>query len=111
LGVVLFDWGGAGWGLPAADLGLLGLPHHGRLSNHRDYMTYLQIIQGQWPSLNVQKIQRLEKLGQMFWALKIISLEVNKFDYPWAETEHTLNNFRIYGSVLADSMRSGGWST
>jgi hypothetical protein len=110
LAVVFFDWGGAGWGLPATDLGQLGLPYRGLPSTNPDCATYRSVVRDQWPSLGVQIVQQLGKLGRMFWALKVISLEVDRFDSVWAKTEHTMNNFRVYESVLTESIRSAVWN-
>jgi thiamine kinase-like enzyme len=104
-----FDWGGAGWGLPATDLGQLRLPYRGQPPDNPDFVTYLSIVRDQWPSLDLQTIQQLANLGQMFWSLKVISRGVPEFDYEWAQVEHIMNNFKIYETALADSIRSARW--
>jgi hypothetical protein len=104
-----FDWGGAGWGLPATDLGQLRLPYRRQPPDDPDYATYRSIVRDQWPSLDVRTIALLPNLGQMFWSLKVISRAVPEFDCEWAQTEQVMYNFRIYETTLADSMRSARW--
>jgi thiamine kinase-like enzyme len=104
-----FDWASAGWGLPATDLGQLGLPYRSVPPTEPDYAAYWSIVRDQWPSLDVQSIQQLAKLGQMFWSLKVISLGVSEFDYEGTHIEHVMYNFRIYASVLANTIRSARW--
>ncbi len=111
LTIAPFDWGGAGWGLPATDLGQLGLPYRDLPPTNPDCATYLSVVRDQWPRLNVQTIQQLANLGQMFWSLKVISLGVSDFDYEWVQIEHTMNNFSIYESVLANAIRSARWES
>ena len=104
-----FDWASAGWGLPATDLGKLGLPYRSVPPTEPDYAAYWSIVRDQWPSLNVQSIQQLAKLGQMFWSLKVISLGVREFDYDEAHIESIINKLNVYESVLANTIRSARW--
>ena len=48
-----FDWGTAGWGMPARDL--VGL----------DVDAYRSEIQNTWPSLEIEAIRHLAKLGEI----------------------------------------------
>jgi thiamine kinase-like enzyme len=109
LTIAPIDWGGAGWGLPATDLGQLRLPYRGQPPANPDIATYQSIVRDQWPSLDAQTIQQLANLGQMFWSLKVISRAVPEFDYEWAHIEHVMYNFRIYEAALADSIRLARW--
>ena len=104
-----FDWGGAGWGLPATDLGQLGLPYRDVPPSSPDCATYSSVVRDQWPSLDVEMVQQLANLGQMFWSLKVISRCVPEFDYKRAHIEHVIYNFSVYESVLANTIRSARW--
>ncbi len=104
-----FDWGGAGWGLPAADLGQLGLPHRSLQPDDPECVAYLLAVQAHWPDLNVHIIQQLANLGQMFWSLKVISRSIPEFDHERTHVETLMGNYRIYASVLAKSIRSATW--
>ncbi len=104
-----FDWGGAGWGLPATDLGQLGLPYRDVPPTSPDCATYSSVVRDQWPSLDIQTVQQLANLGQMFWSLKVISRCVPEFDYEEAHIESIINNFSVYESVLANTIRSARW--
>jgi hypothetical protein len=107
--VAPFDWGGAGWGLPATDLGQLALPYREIPQTDPDWETYLRAVRGQWPSFDMQAVQQLANLGQLFWALKVISRSVPEFDDERTHRETLINNYRVYASVLANSIRAAKW--
>ncbi len=119
LTVVPFDWTYAGWGLPAADLGLSALSFHGLTPDDPDFATYLFVVRDQWSRLDVQTIRRLANLGKIFWCLTVIGMELPTLEFAWADVEkaglysHYLEkemiNLRIYETVLADSIRSLEW--
>ena len=109
LTLALFDWASAGWGLPATDLGQLGLPYRDVPATNPDCATYSSVVQDQWPSLDVQTVQQLANLGQMFWSLKVICLSVPEFDYSEAHIGSITNNFSVHGSILANTIRSARW--
>ena len=75
-----FDWASAGWGLPATDLGHLGLPYKSLPQTDPDCETYHSIIQKIWPELDLKTVQQLANLGQIFWSLKVISKSLPEFD-------------------------------
>jgi hypothetical protein len=109
LTIAPFDWAGAGWGLPATDLGQLGLPYRHLPPTNPDCATYLSVVQDHWPGLDIQIVQQLANLGQMFWSLKVISRGIPDFDYKGAHIESTMNKFGVYKSVLANTIRSARW--
>jgi hypothetical protein len=109
LTIAVFDWGGAGWGLPATDLGQLALPYRDLPASDPDCATYLSAVRERWPKLDTQTVQQLANLGQMFWSLKVISRCVPQFDYEGAHIESIVSDFNLYGTVLADSIRSARW--
>jgi hypothetical protein len=104
-----FDWGGAGWGLPATDLGQLGLPHRGLQPGDTECAAYLSAVQAHWPSISIHIIQQLANLGQMFWSLKVISRSIPEFDDKRTHMETLTSNYRLYASVLAKSIRAARW--
>jgi hypothetical protein len=104
-----FDWGGAGWGLPATDLGQLALPYRHLPPASPDCATYLSVVRDHWPGLDIQTVRQLANLGQMFWSLKVISRSIPEFDYQGAHIESIIDKFGVYESVLADSIRAARW--
>jgi hypothetical protein len=107
--VAPFDWGGAGWGLPATDLGQLALPYRDLPQTDPDWETYLNVVRKQWPNFDRQTVQQLANLGQLFWALKVISRSVPEFDDERTHLETLINNYKVYASVLANSIRVARW--
>jgi hypothetical protein len=104
-----FDWGGAGWGLPATDLGQLGLPYRHLPPAIPDCATYLSVVRDHWPGFDLQLVQQLANLGQLFWSLKVISRSVPEFDYEQAHIETIMSKFGVYKSVLANTIRAARW--
>ena len=107
-GVAFFDWGGAGWGLVATDLGQLALPHRGPPDDDPGCAMYLAVARRRWPDLDLETVRQLANLGQLFWALKVISRGIPEFDCDWARPEDVTGNLRIYEAALARSMCSAG---
>jgi hypothetical protein len=101
--VAAFDWGGAGWGLAATDLGQLALPRRGPPDDEPDCEEYLDVVRRRWPRLDIDTVRRLAVLGQLFWALKVICRGMEEFEQTWREPEHILADFRIYAEALARS--------
>jgi mRNA-degrading endonuclease YafQ of YafQ-DinJ toxin-antitoxin module len=106
--VAVFDWGGAGWGLAATDLGQLGLPHRGPPDDDPDYAAYLEVARRRWPQLDLETVGQLSNLGQLFWALKVIARGMPEYECDWARPEDVTYNLRIYEAALARSMRLAG---
>jgi len=101
--VAAFDWGGAGWGRAATDLGQLALPRRGPPDDEPDCEAYLDVVRRRWPRLDVGTIRQLATLGQLFWALKVISRGIEEFERRWRDPQHILADFRVYGRALARS--------
>jgi hypothetical protein len=108
--LVAFDWGGAGWGLLGTDLGLLGLPYSRHAPPPADLDTYQRTVGHRWPGLDTETVRQLPLLGQLFWSLKVIRLEIPAFDYEWAKVGDTLVNFRIYSRSLTDAVERSSWA-
>jgi hypothetical protein len=106
-----FDWGGAGWGLPGTDLGQSGLPYHSVPTTNPDFGTYLSFVKDRWSYFDLETTQQLANLGKMFWALKVISLVLPEFDQKWTTIENLINDFRVYASVLAESIQLARWDS
>jgi len=89
-GLVLlpFDWGTAGWGVPAADLAGCAtfaaqfprLAHV--LSGCADLGIYQSVIGNLWPQLDTEDLQRLANLGSIFRVLAAIHWDVWKLERP-----------------------------
>jgi len=105
-----FDWANAGWGLPATDLGQLSLPYKNLPPTVPDCETYLSLVRNEWPDFDLETVQQLANLGQIFWSLKVISLSVPEFDDKRTYLEGLLYNFSVYASVLATAIQAATWA-
>jgi thiamine kinase-like enzyme len=104
-----FDWASAGWGLPATDLGQLGLPYKSLPRTDPDCETYLSIIHEIWPELDLKTIQQLANLGQIFWSLKVISKSLPEFDAKGTYLDGLYYNYQVYATVLSNAIRVSEW--
>lgn len=105
-----FDWASAGWGLPATDLGQLSLPYKSLPPTIPDYETYLSVVRKEWPNFDLETVQQLANLGQIFWALKVISKSLPEFDDKKTFLEGLLYNYNVYASVLDSAIRAINWT-
>jgi thiamine kinase-like enzyme len=101
LAVVPIDWGGAGSGPAATDLGQLGLPRFGDSLGAREHQLYHEQVAAHWPKLDIATIASLANLGRLFWSLKVISRAVVEFETHWADPTQTDANLRLYALDLA----------
>jgi len=92
--LLTFDWGEAGWGVPATDV------------RAEDVAAYWSVVRKYWPWLNVQAIQRLAIVGKIFRSLDAIYWELFsfKYAYPWLK-----RSMSIYQSSLAEAIRAAGF--
>ena len=104
-----FDWGGAGWGLPATDLGQLALPYRGLPQTEPDCGAYLASVLDAWPSLDLGTVEQLANLGQMFWALKVISRGLPEFAVGDTHVDSLAEHFAVYRTVLGGTIRGADW--
>jgi len=102
--VAPFDWGGAGWGLAATDLGQLALPRCGPPDHAPDYAAYLDVARRRWPGLELETVRQLANLGQLFWALKVIRRAIPELDCEWARRGDVLHDLGVYEAALARSL-------
>lgn len=100
LAVLPIDWGGAGSGPAATDLGQLGVPCYGDSLGPLEHRQYHEAVVSRWPELDVPAIAALANLGRMFWALKVISRTVGEFETHWADPAHTAANLHLYAVEL-----------
>jgi len=94
LTLIPFDWGEAGWGVPAPDI------------MHVEVVTYWSMVRDHWPWLNAQAIQRSAIIGKIFRCLDAINWELPNFQFEWQK--RPMRNMRIYESWLAEAIRAVG---
>lgn len=104
--IAFFDWGGAGLGLAATDLGLLALPKHGPPLFDPGYEAYLEAVGDRWGAADIALIGQLAQIGQLFWVLKVLDKSLPDLDKP---LPHVYENFRLYAATLLRSMESPAW--
>ena len=105
-----FDWASAGWGLPATDLGQLALPYKSLPPTNPDYTTYLSVVRDEWPDFDLEIVQQLANIGQIFWSLKVISKSIPEFDDKETYLEGLLYNYNVYASVLTAAIQAVKWA-
>lgn len=102
--IAAFDWGGAGWSPAGTDLGQLALPRRGPPDSVPDLCKFHDVVRGTWPELDLAAIARLAHIGQLFWALKVISRGLPEFDCDWKSPRDILADMHIYERALSRSV-------
>jgi hypothetical protein len=91
-GLLMLDWEGAGWGVPAADL----VQFMGK-SLSPDLPTYYSVVRSSWPHLAFTDVESLADVGRMFrlinsldwanWGFRAIGAEWFMEKLNWCERE------------------------
>jgi hypothetical protein len=101
--VIPIDWGNAGWGLPASDLGhttlLLGDPVIGRAC----YEDFTQALRPAWPACGVAVARELANLGRLLWSIKVIAMSLSGFQHD--RIDKVEQHFALYATVMLRSLR------
>ena len=105
-GIAFIDWGGAGWAPAGADLGLLALRDGEPSDDEPDYRAYMNAVSGRWPELDLASIRVSASLGQLFWALKVISRELPQLEGGWRDPRQTYLRLAIYERTLLRSFQA-----
>jgi hypothetical protein len=108
--LVPFDWGSAGWGVPAADLVQAGGPPDtwwGYWANP-DLAAYCSVVRGAWPHLDAPDLRGFAAVGKLFRCLVCIALDAQRLAAEWVE--RPVQNMRVYGAQVADAVRAVGWA-
>ena len=101
-----FDWENAGWGVPAVDLAQAALPRTSFLANP-ELATYLSLVRGRWPGLDLATIEGLANYGRIFRCLAALHWEAQSLAHQWVEWP--LKNMAAYEAELLDAMQTAGW--
>jgi hypothetical protein len=92
--LIPFDWGEAGWGVPAPDI------------MHVEVHAYWSMARNHWPWLNAKAVQRSTIIGKIFRCLDAINWELPRYKYGWPK--RAMRKMRIYNSWLNDAIRAAG---
>ena len=101
-----FDWGSAGWGVPAADLAQAGGASWHYWASP-DLSAYRFAVGESWPHLGARDLQALAAVGKVFRCLVCIDLDARSLATEWVE--HAARNMRVYRAELADALQAAGW--
>jgi aminoglycoside phosphotransferase (APT) family kinase protein len=107
--LVPFDWGSAGWGVPAADLVQAGSAPDTDWDYWAspDLAAYCSAAREAWPHLDLQDLRGAAVLGKVFRCLVCINLDARSFATEWVE--RAMRNMKIYRAQLTDAIRAAGW--
>jgi hypothetical protein len=98
--LLIFDWDGAGWGVPAVDLAQFMAE-----SLSPDLAAYSSAMQPDWP--DAASLVRMAELGRIFWLIVATDWESQRLAGAWLEGP--MRNLRIYQAAMADAIRAAGW--
>jgi len=107
LAVWIFDWESAGWGIPVVDLAQ-AQPGAGQISANPDIHAYWVAVQGWWPAVDLDTVERLAHVGTIFRLLAAIG---------WAApglvsglVRRTIDHLSVYESNLSRLIGTGQWT-
>jgi aminoglycoside phosphotransferase (APT) family kinase protein len=106
IAILPFDWGNAGWGVPAIDLAQSG-PLSPGLTGNPDITTYWETVRDQWPSFDIRTIERWSNLATIFRALTAVNWNALSLASEWVETPMLW--MRLYMETISYAMRPAGW--
>ena|GEM_PF-482138 len=102
-----FDWGNAGWGVPAIDLAQSPLPAKGFTGNP-DLAAYWEVVRDHWPSFDLQTIQQWANLATMLRTIVAINWDALSLAYQWVESPMIW--MKHYMETMAFAMQvADGW--
>lgn len=105
-----FDWSAAAWGPIGLDLGQTALPYRNIWPEEPNIDEYYSQVKIKWPDIQLKTVQQLSHLGQLFWAIDVISWAIPEYDYEWVKKEKLLTNLKIYLKVLEKAMNVTGYN-
>jgi len=97
-----FDWGEAGWGIPAADLAQSVLPYPDFAANP-DITTYWCVAREYWPRLHLKTVEHMANCGTLFRSLAALDWEAQNLSYDWTRP---LNDMRFYYARMQSALRA-----
>ncbi len=104
--LIPYDWGQAGFGVPAADLAQPLVPNE-RYWVSPDLETYRQAVRGTWPDLEIADLRALGHVGRIFRALVCLNGDVKSLHTPWVE--RVIYKIDAYRQQMDDALREAGW--
>ncbi len=109
-----FDWGSAGWGVPAADLVQAAEPSDRGtgldLSGYwasPDLAAYCSGVRESGWRLDIQNLWPLAAVGKIFRCLVCINLDAQSLATDWVAD--AARKMRVYEAETADAIRAAGW--
>jgi Phosphotransferase enzyme family len=105
--ILPFDWGNAGWGVPAIDLAQSPLPSFGFTGNP-DIFAYWTVVRDHWPGLELKTIKQWANLATILRALVAINWDALSLAYEWVE--RPMIWMRLYREAMEYAMQAVGWA-
>jgi aminoglycoside phosphotransferase (APT) family kinase protein len=103
-----FDWGSAGWGVPAADLTQTRAPSDAwNTWAGPDLDVYRATVRYAWPHVSLGDLEALAALGKAFRCLYSVDVEAEYLGEPWVEK--AMRNMAFYQAAMADALLEVGW--
>jgi len=107
LDLLVFDWGSAGWGVPAADLAQPLAPS-ARFSANPDLAAYWAAVREHWPSFTLDTIRRWANVGSVFRSIVSLGWAARSLGFAWVEGH--MVKMRVDQAIIARAMRAAAWA-
>jgi hypothetical protein len=107
IAILPFDWGNAGWGVPAIDLAQSPLPSFSFTGNP-DIAAYWTVVRDHWPRVDLQTIQQWANLATMLRTLVAINWDALSLAYEWVE--RPMIWMKLYREAMDYAMQTVDWA-
>jgi Phosphotransferase enzyme family len=91
--LLTFDWEQSGWGVPAVDLDP-AIP---------DIIAYWLVVRKRWPNLDIQTIERLARIGRIFWLIAAVYWKSFYLEHEWVE--RCMSSMRAFKNPLDEAVK------
>jgi hypothetical protein len=102
--LVPFDWGQAGWGPPAVDLGACP-PELGGLTADVDVTAYWETVRGHWPGVGLAGVRDWVAVGTL--ARCVMAMDWEAASLGSGYVTESVARMGLYGGALAGAVRAG----
>jgi hypothetical protein len=104
--LLAFDWGDAGWGVPAVDLAHAAHPYL-EFSASPAVPTYCAMMRHRWPGITLHTIEQLASCGTLFRCLAALDWEAHDLAYPWRDA--ALRHMAVYCAWIEAAVGTMKW--
>jgi hypothetical protein len=105
--LLAFDWGKAGWGVPAIDLTQAPLLAPG-FGASPDLAVYEEVVREHWPGWGRAAVRQWADVATLFRVLGAVNWQAANLEHKWAD--ESMVKMRVYRDALDGVAQAAGWA-